>query len=41
LGGAERGAAWTIVRAAHPSVREYEQVTTRVFPVFRLVPVQE
>ena len=41
LVGAEREAAWTIVRDARPSAREYEQVTTRVFPVFRLVPVQE
>jgi deazaflavin-dependent oxidoreductase (nitroreductase family) len=39
LHGAEREAAWARLCAARPSMREYETLTARVIPVFRLVEV--
>jgi len=39
LRGAAREAAWAALCAARPSMREYETLTTRVIPVFRLVEV--
>jgi deazaflavin-dependent oxidoreductase (nitroreductase family) len=36
LYGAERAEAWARIRSSRPSVLEYEELTTRVIPVFRL-----
>lgn len=40
LHGATRDAAWAAMCDARPSFREYENLTARLIPIFRLVPAR-